>query len=141
MILYSQLFQTASVFRTYFNKCKDSYIQLSNEGAPLVVLEPSSISIQDLRACNFAHSFCREHFKTEQLTPLCVESFQNMEPFVMFVQHLKDGGMMLVFALDHCVADVNAMHLVVADFCCHVKNKTFKYDQQQVNEKYFLQKT
>ena len=107
------------IYRVVARDSEATFIELSNAGAPLVLLEPSSTSIDDLSLHNFDQSECMKSFNIESFLP---SGSEKRPPFVMFVLYLESGGMVLTLALDHRVGDTHSLHLTLSCFTVQLNN-------------------
>ncbi|XP_075254577.1 uncharacterized protein LOC142345993 [Convolutriloba macropyga] len=109
-------------------------IKLTNEGAVINFMEPSTLSLDEIKLKKFNYTFCWQNFIRDN------RNFMHV-PFVVTVQPLAgNSGMVLQFDTNHVLGDINADFMLVADFCSQVKNGSFYFETviQQKRCDYFV---
>ena len=115
-------FDHFNFFRLQANK-----VNLNNEGAKLVVLKESSLTLAEIEKDDYNFAQIVEHFGGGA-------PFESEFPLTLSKQKLACGGMLLMISFKHLLCDVNSFYVFVAELASQLKNSAFKFPKENVRK-------
>lgn len=123
--LETALKTTLSRYQELAGRLESKKIILNNEGAKIVVLKGSSLTLSEIEKENYDFDLLIDHFGAEK-------PFEDGFLMTLFSQNLSCGGIVLIFSFQHLLCDVNSAYQFVAEFSSQVKNGCFKIAANEV---------